>query len=250
MGAPIPHNSPVSLLRLCGRTFAALALLVAAFGGAQTQTPPAAPAARAHKPAHPHKKPAAAATPAPAAPVVSAAVIPTAPPEPEAPAFPINDKPVQATVTWDSRGLRIDAANSSLEQIMKDVSTATGTKVEGLDTDQRVFGAFGPGPARDVLSQLLHGSGYNVVMIGEQGQGTPRRIVLSSPHPGSATPAATPVHESDEDTEVEEQPPPQQPGPPNRPGFPPGMPGRIPQRMPPGQQGQPGQPQQPNSPQN
>jgi len=131
---------------------------------------------------------------------------------------------------------------------MKDVSTATGAQVEGLDTDQRVFGAFGPGPARDVLSQLLHGSGYNVLMIGDQGQGTPRRIVLSSPHPGSATPAATPTQESDEDADVEEQQP-QPQGSPNRPGFPPGMQQRMPQRQP-MQPGQPGQPQPPGGPQN
>jgi hypothetical protein len=240
----LPHNSLALLFRLCGRSFAALALLAAIHGGAQTQTPPAAPATRAHKLAHPHKKPVAAAAPVVAVPVIPVAAIPVAPSEPEAPPFPINDKAAQATVTWDSQGLRIDAANSSLQQIMKDVSTATGTKVDGLDADQRVFGAFGPGPARDVLSQILHGSGYNVLMIGDQGQGTPRRIVLSSPHPGSATPSAATAQENDEDTDVEE-PPQQQQGPPNR-GFPPGMQPRTPQRMP----GQPGQPQPPNGPQN
>jgi hypothetical protein len=260
----IPHNPPVPLLRFCARAFTALALLSAAFGGAQVQTPPATqtvPTARAHRPVHPHKKPAAAATPAPVVPVAAAPDLPAAPAEPPAPVFPINDKPAQATVTWDSQGLRIAAANSSLEQILTDVSTATGTKVEGLNADQRVFGAFGPGPARDVLSQLLHGSGYNVVMIGDQGQGTPRRIVLSSPHPGSTTPGAAPTQESDEDSDVEEQPQqPQQIQPPNRPGFPPGMAGRTPQQMQELQQrqqqmmqqrGQPGQPPQtPSGPQN
>jgi hypothetical protein len=247
MGASIPHNSSALLLRFGGRTIAALALLGALLGGAQTQNPSAAPATRAHKSAHPHKKSAAAATPAPVVPVVPVAVIPAAPAEPETPPFPINDKPVQATITWDSHGLRIDATNASLEQIMKDVSTATGTKVEGLDADQRVFGAYGPGPARVVLGQLLHGSGYNVVMIGDQGQGTPRKIVLSSPHAGGAPAAgANAAQESDEDTEAEE---PQPPGPPIRPNFPGGMPQHMPQRSQPGQPGQQ-QPGQPNGPQN
>jgi len=40
-------------------------------------------------------------------------------------------------------------------------------------------------PARDVLSELLDGSGYNVLMIGDQGQGTPRTLVLTAK--GSAT---------------------------------------------------------------
>ncbi len=67
-------------------------------------------------------------------------------------------------------------------------------KLEGMDQDQRIFGTYGPGPARDVLSQLLDGSGYNVLMIGDRGQGTPRRIVLSahSGGGGAAPPAASP----------------------------------------------------------
>ena len=96
------------------------------------------------------------------------------------PHWPLNDRPAEAFVVWDSHGLRINATNSSLQQILKDVSTATGTKVEGLTTDQRVFGNYGPGQARDVLSQLLQGSGYNVLMIGDQGQGVPRQILLSA----------------------------------------------------------------------
>jgi hypothetical protein len=260
MGVPIPHNSLASLLRFCGRAFAALALVAAAWGGAQTQTPPAAQtaqAARTHKLTHPHKKH-AAATPTPAAPEVPAAVIPATPTEPEDPPFPIDDKPAPATITWDSKGLRIDATNSSLEQILTDVSAAIGAKVEGLNVDQRVFGAFGPGPARDVLSQLLQGSGYNVLMVGDQGQGTPRRIVLTSPHPSGTTPAATPAQDGDEESDAEEQPP-QPPEPPNRPGFPPGMPGRTPQQMQElmrqrqqmmQQQRQQNQPQPANAPQN
>jgi hypothetical protein len=236
MRALIPPNPSATLLRSCGQAFAALALLAAALSGAQTPMPPAAQtkqAARAHKTVHPRKKPAAAAASAPVVPVVPAAAVPEKPAEPEAPPFPINDKAAQATVTWNSQGLRIDATNSSLEQILTDVSTATGTKVEGLNADQRVFGAFGPGPARDVLSQLLHGSGYNVLMIGDQGQGTPRKIVLSSPHPGSTPQGVTPTQESDEDADAEEQQQPQQQqqGPPNR-AFPPGMQGRMPQRQP------------------
>ena len=55
-------------------------------------------------------------------------------------------------MVWDSQGLRIEARNSSLQQILNDVSTATGAKVDGLGTDERVFGIYGPGQARDVLA--------------------------------------------------------------------------------------------------
>jgi hypothetical protein len=145
------------------------------------------------------------------------------------PKWPANDPPGQALVVWDSQGLRVDATNSSLQQILKDVSAATGTKVEGLGSDARIFGAFGPGQARDVISQLLQGSGYNVLMVGDQGQGTPREVLLSQRHSGDAQPA-NPTQPSDEDADADE--PAQQPAPaPNRPGFAPGGPPRTPQQI-------------------
>jgi len=156
-------------------------------------------------------------------------------------------------VTWDSQGLRINAANSSLQQILNDVATVTGAKVEGLDSDQRIFGTYGPGQARDVLSQLLQGSGYNVMMIGDQGQGTPREIVLSLRHSGSPSPGANPAANNDDDADVDE--PPQPPPQPIRTPF--GFSGsRNPQqvdeqRQQQRQQQQQQQPQpQPNNPQN
>jgi hypothetical protein len=195
------------------------------------------------------------AAPAQTAPV---AEVPT-PPLPEAPKWPVNEKADPAAVVWDSHGLRIEATNSSLQQIMNDVSTATGAKVEGLASDERVFGSYGPGQARDVLSQLLEGSGYNVLMIGDQGQGTPRQIVLSArATTGPQTANRNNPTPSDEDNEVEEQPQPQQPEPvPGRTNFPPRTPQQVEmlreqmrnqqQGQQPGQQ--PGQPNaQPNPP--
>jgi hypothetical protein len=233
-------NSPVSLGILRAREFALLAVLVAALGGTQmlfAQTP--ATSAPTHKPAHRHKRPAVVKVQPPAA---QAAAAPATPPAPEVPKWPANEKPAPASVTWDSQGLRIDAANSSLAQILQDVATATGANVEGFGADQRVFGAYGPGPARDVLSLLLQGSGYNVVMIGDQGQGTPRRIVLSSRHAGTATAAVSPAPApaSEEETEAEEPP---QPASTSR--FGPGGPRRNPPQQ---QRPQPGQP--PNNPPN
>ncbi len=175
--------------------------------------------------------------------------MPAAPPPPN---WPINDKPIPATVVWDSHGLRIDAANSSLDQILKEVSTDTGAKVEGLNADQRVFGSYGPGPANEVLSQLLNGTGYNVLMIGDQGEGTPRQIVLSAKPTGPA-PAASNNRNSttnEEDLEAEQeireqeqqqrlqlqQEQQQQAQPPNlhsgfQPPEPPGTPPRTPQQI-------------------
>lgn len=153
--------------------------------------------------------------------------------QPPAPDWPINAQPKPATISWNKQELSIDAANSSLEQILTDVASATGASVDGVTKDERIFGIFGPAPARDVLAQLLQGTGYNVMMVGDGGQGLPRQIILTArstskaPQGGRAT-----SDEADDDAvpEVQYDPPPQpQPQPPQqppmRPGFNPAMPG-------------------------
>jgi hypothetical protein len=172
---------------------------------------------------------------------------------PETPKWPAFDQPAAASVVWNDQGLRIDASNSSLQQILNDISTAIGAKVEGLSSDQRVFGAFGPGRARDVLSQLLQGSGYNVIMIGDQGRGTPRQVLLTVRAAANAQAIAksTPANNSDDD-DADDQPPPPEPAP-IHPGFPPRSPQQIMQEMQQRQQQMQQQQQQPqpqNNPQN
>ena len=156
------------------------------------------------------------------------------PPDPPPPDWPVNNKAVLASVDWNGRDLSISAANSSLDQILKDVSTATGLKVEGVKDDQRIFGSYGPAPARDVLANLLDGSGYNVLMIGDSGDGTPRELVLTTktrvapgqPNNGQANQSSE--DEAQEDPEPVEQPEPAM----RRPGVvpPPGQ-GRSPQQF-------------------
>lgn len=248
-----PLNSPVSLRRQGVRACALLLGLGLAWFGARTlaaQAPATsakpsaalAPANRAHRPedrnrphrsgrnrgnqrpGSAHSKPSSASNAA-----AQAASLPVTPPAPVLPRWPVNEKAAPASVRWDSRGLRIEADNSSLAQILRDVATATGAKVEGLSTDPRIFGDYGPGPARDVLSQLFEGSGYNLVLVGEQGQGTPLEIVLSLRQTGAAPPpAANFAAADDEDTETEDQP--SQPPPPVRSGFGFGGPRIPPQR--------------------
>jgi len=179
-----PESSPASALNRLTVLAAILSAGPLLFGvpALTAQAPSASSAAHvpstaAHKSAHAHSRPSPRHPQTPPTQTPPETVV--LPPPPEIPHWPANEQPAEAFVAWDSQGLRINAANSSLEQIMKDVSTATGAKVEGLGNDQRVFGAYGPGQARDVLSQLLQGSGYNVLMIGDQGQGAPREIMLT-----------------------------------------------------------------------
>jgi hypothetical protein len=199
------------------------------------QATPQAPAIRTSAAAKrkPHQQNSPKAKPAAAQPV-PAPEPPAAPPPPN---WPVNDQPNPASVVWNSQGLRIEAANSSLRQILNEVATATGAKVQGLGSDQRIFGTYGPGPARDVLTQLLDGSGYNFLMIGDGGQGTPRQIVLTSPPKGPAPPVPQNQNsDAEENNDIADQPqpqpqPPPMPPPPSvRNGFNPGQ-VRTPQQI-------------------
>ncbi len=170
--------------------------------------------------------------------VAEEAPVPEVPKAPEPPKWPVNDPPNPASVIWDSKGLSINANNSSLQQILLDVETATGAKIEGMGSDERIFGVYGPGLARDVVTQLLHGSSYNLLMIGDLGKGAPRQIVLSSRGKGETQTASnkTGTNTGDEDTadaDAEDQvQPQQQPVPePVRPAFAPGAPPRSPQQI-------------------
>ncbi len=215
-----------------------LAVLVLGFASAfATQT-------ASQKDSDYHQKPLSRAHKRSAAVRAQASTAQPAPPQeqlaPKPPDWPVNDQPAEAKVEWNSRGLRIEAANSSLQQILKDVATATGAKVSGLGADQRIFGTYGPGAARDVLSQLLDGSGYNVLMIGDRGQGTPRQIVLSKPPTGPAPAVASNLGMNNDDSgsaDVEEPPQPQPPPPPLQPhqnmpnGLGPGAQPHTPQQL-------------------
>jgi hypothetical protein len=272
-----PHRSPSSPRCVAFSIFVAascLAVLLASASASTAQSPaqqPATPSSAVPPPnTHPAptfrqarhhlhpvpKQPLAAQT---TAPVTQALVVPA----PELPHWPANDHPAPAHVVWDSHGLRVDAANSSLSEILAEVSTLTGAHVDGFASDARVYGQYGPGPARDILSQLLEGTGYNVMMIGDLGQGAPRQIVLTTRSAAGAQPAARPTNSSDDDADVDE-PAQQQPFPgqvpirvPFNPAnvrnpqqYPPDMqrlPGQPLQQLPPNQQLPPGQlPQQPN----
>jgi len=227
-------NSPPPLVRLhrqglsetvpLGLALSALALLVvpSILGGkiltAQTRAPQAAKPAEqqmaAAEPTPPQRRAAAHthAAPTERRPVPEAmAASPSVPP---APLWPANQPPNRATVSWDSRGLKIEAFNSSLNQILHQVAAETGAKLEGLTRDQRIFGSYGPGRGRDVLLKLLDGSGYNVILIGARDADAPLEIVLSARSSASPQTAAYSPDPQDDQADLPpdpEQPPPQPP---------------------------------------
>jgi hypothetical protein len=198
--------------------------------GQATATPPAATHAHKHSAkAHPAKA------------VVAPPAAPVHPPDPPPPNWPANSQAQPASVAWNGHELSVAATNSSLQQILRDVSTATGVKVDGLTAldgsatgphDQRIYGNYGPAPARDVLRQLLDGSGYNVIMVGDRGQGTPRELLLTAQVAGSKNPPK--ANQSNQSAEEEEPEPDPQPDPqpdPNRRFNGQPTPGRTPQQM-------------------
>lgn len=102
------------------------------------------------------------------------------------------DQPaVPATVTSANNELTVKANNSSLTQILRQVSSKTGMQLDGLGGDERVFGSFGPGAPREVLTSLLNGTTYNVVMVGDLPNGAPRELLLTRRTGARATPQSS-----------------------------------------------------------
>lgn len=195
--------SKLAMVNLSGRIALRLTLLLTV--GLTGLPSSHAQAAPSHRTAH-HAKPSAS----------KAAELSSTPAQPQSlptPNWPANNPPAPPTVTWDAQGLRIQAANASLRQVLNEVASTTGAKLEGLNSDERIFGIYGPGPAKDVLSQLLHGTAYNVLMLGDLGQGAPREIVLSAR--GANIPAgsnrASQPNPGDEDDQSDAQDEPVQP---------------------------------------
>lgn len=120
------------------------------------------------------------------APVMAA--VPQPPPAPPPPDWPALSAPTPAEVQWNGKQLSVSAKNSSLKQTIDAVSAATHIPVTGLMSDQRLFGEYGPGTPRQVLSELLEGSGYDLLMVGGSDPGVPKSVELSRRSGGSEPP--------------------------------------------------------------
>ena len=74
--------------------------------------------------------------------------------------------PVAPQVSYQNELLTIVAPNSTLGDILRAVRKQTGAEIEVPSAPERVVTHLGPGPARDVLAELLNGSRFNYVMLG------------------------------------------------------------------------------------
>ena len=109
-----------------------------------------------------------------------------APPVP-APPQPVEQQQAQrAEVKLDSGKLTVKAENSSLNQILREISRVTGMKISGGVMDERVFGSYGPADPSTVLSTLLRGTGSNMMIVLDAKK-APVELVLT-PRGGGPTP--------------------------------------------------------------
>jgi hypothetical protein len=158
---------------------------------AQSTQTPAAPQTQptksaAHRHASHSKKHAAASASKPAA----------AAPQPAPPLPPVQQSAQQAKIQFHQGMLSIDAKNSSLKEILDQVSHQTGLQIDGLDHDERIYGQYGPDTVANTLTDLLDGSGYNYVMIGGGNGAPPTKLLLTAnnggPGAGNSAPPSPP----------------------------------------------------------
>lgn len=163
---------------------------------------------------------------------------PTGRPVPPIPLDAIAAVPPQ--VTFENNQLTINAPNSTLADVLRAVRKLTGADIDVPAAPERVVTHLGPGPARDVIAELLNGSRFNYVLLGSPTDSSAlTRVVLvaktgiqempsaaavppptaayagqPNPQEPEATPDATEVDATDDnsanaDDNTEQQPPPE-----------------------------------------
>jgi hypothetical protein len=158
-----------------------------------------------------------------------------APSQPAGVAPSLLQEPAQdAQIVFANGNLTIHANNSSLSEILRQIASSSGMKVEGLGSDERVFGSFGPGAPRDVLADLLVGTAYNQVLLGDLSDGAPRELILTPTRSGAVVPsppvqANANANADDNESEAVEAPPPPEPPAGSMQQPPPGV--RTPQQL-------------------
>lgn len=100
-------------------------------------------------------------------------------PAPEPPKFPADLPAVAPTVAYYNGMLSIDAANSSLGDVLKEVKRLTGVTIEGGNVSDRIVAHLGPDSPNTVLTQLLDGSRFDYIILGSKTDPTAvQRLVL------------------------------------------------------------------------
>lgn len=90
--------------------------------------------------------------------------------------------PNSVSVQFANGLLSIQATGATLSEVLFEIQKQTGAEIAipaGTEQD-RVAANFGPGPAGEVLGELLNGSGLNFVVVGSESDPTVLRSVILS----------------------------------------------------------------------
>ena len=102
-------------------------------------------------------------------------------PQGPVPQIPLDSIPAVAPqVIYQSGQLTILAPNSTLGDILRAVKKQTAADIDiPANANERVVTSLGPGPAREVVAELLNGSRFNYVLLGSPSDGNRlTRVVL------------------------------------------------------------------------
>lgn len=100
---------------------------------------------------------------------------------------PLDQVPAVAPrVQYQGGELTIVAHNSTLADVLKAVRQQTGADLDiPPNASERVVADLGPGPARDVLAELLNGTHFNYVMVGSVTDPTAIQSIVLTPRSGA-----------------------------------------------------------------
>ena len=115
---------------------------------------------------------------------------------------PDPNRPSPALVVYAHGLLTLQADNTSLNQLLLQITRATGMRLVGSSREERVFGSFGPDIPAKILATLLQGTGTNM-MIAKGSSPGPAELILT-PQNGPATPSSS---QSSEAVQSSAQPP-------------------------------------------
>jgi hypothetical protein len=108
------------------------------------------------------------------------------------PQVPLDSLPAVAPqVSYQDGLLTIVAPNSTLSEILRSVRKHTAAEIEiPSAASERVATHLGPGPAREVMAELLNGSRFNYILLGSPTDSNQLvRVVLVAKTPETPTPA-------------------------------------------------------------
>jgi hypothetical protein len=102
--------------------------------------------------------------------------------------LPLDQVPAVAPrVQYSGGELTIVAHNSTLADVLKAVRQQTGAELDiPPNASERVVADIGPGPARDVMAELLNGTHFNYVMVGSATDPTAVHSIVLTPKTGPA----------------------------------------------------------------